>query len=255
MLETVVPSSLKTLLNQGVERLDLVRPEQRYKTETFLTGEKLDFNKRLKYKVSTRLEAVKYLSKTALQGRTGNKTEGTVMHNLFVSPVKEAEGYQRKAKSFVGVANKQAKKKSFVTRTLYIRAQSLPFLPSLICSFQLRDRLISFLQSLPCEEDIPIPLYCRTPRRYPLRDVHKFLAELRSTNSTNQSESLSNDSITKFKGLPKQARSFVIPHPENRNTHLLRENQESSQDKIFVNRKEGVKKKFVVHSFLPKQKL
>ena len=83
---------------------------------------------------------------------------------------------------------------------LYMRAQSLPFLPALICPFHLRDCLISFLQSLPCKEDIPISMYCQTPRRYPLRDVHKFLAEVRSKNAENKLERASSESITRFLG-------------------------------------------------------
>ena len=97
------------------------------------------------------------------------------------------------------ILSKSKKEKDL--HALYMRAQSLPFLPSLICPFHLRDCLISFLQSLPCKEDIPISIYCQTPRRYPLRDVHKFLAETRSTNAHNQSERVSSESITKFLGL------------------------------------------------------
>ena len=88
----------------------------------------------------------------------------------------------------------------------YVRAQTSPFLPSLICSFHLRDCLISFLQSSPRTEDIPIPLYCQTPRRYPLRDVHKFLTEFRSTTTKEKSERLTSESIKKFTGLRKQAK-------------------------------------------------
>ncbi|RYX79711.1 hypothetical protein EON70_00610 [bacterium] len=100
----------------------------------------------------------------------------------------------------------------------YIRAQTLPFLPSLICSFHLRDSLISFLQSSPCTEDVPIPFYCQTPRRYPLRDVHKFLTEFRSTGATNQAEKLTNESIVRLTGFPKKRKLSVMPSLKKRRT-------------------------------------
>ena len=212
-------SHLKILLNQGVQPSNLI-------------------GKKLRYKVSTRLESIKYLSETAFRVSVERGV---------------TESFQRKSKSFIGVPNQQPSKASFVIRTPYIRAQSLPFLPSLICPFQLRDRLISFLQSLPCQEDIPIPLYCQTPRRYPLRDVHKFLAELRSTNLTNQSESLTNESITRFKGSSKQVRSFIAPCPEGRNASFLRENQEDSKDRILANRKQSLSKQVFLTNSQKKQ--
>ena len=69
----------------------------------------------------------------------------------------------------------------------------------------MRDCLISFLKSSPRTEDIPIPLYCQTPRRYPLRDVHKFLTEFRSTTTkkiASRAERLTSESIKEFTGLP-----------------------------------------------------
>ena len=59
----------------------------------------------------------------------------------------------------------------------YTRSQTLPFLPTFICEFHLRDGLLSFFDTFPPTEDIPIPAYCKIPRRYPLRDVHKFMAD------------------------------------------------------------------------------
>ncbi len=93
--------------------------------------------------------------------------------------------------------------------TSYVRAQTSPFLPSLICSFHLRDCLISFLQSSPRAEDIPIPLYCQTQRRYPLRDVHKFLTEFGSTTTKEKAERLNSESIKRFTGLPTQAKPIL----------------------------------------------
>ena len=59
----------------------------------------------------------------------------------------------------------------------YTRSHTLPFLPTFICEFHLRDGLLSFFDTFPPSEDIPIPVYCKNPRRYPLRDVHKFMAD------------------------------------------------------------------------------
>jgi DNA-directed RNA polymerase subunit beta' len=59
----------------------------------------------------------------------------------------------------------------------YTRSHTLPFLPTFICEFHLRDGLLSFFDTFPPSEDIPIPVYCKIPRRYPLRDVHKFMAD------------------------------------------------------------------------------
>ena len=135
--------------------------------------------KRLRYKVSTNLEGVKYFVETAW--KTTKQSFGNT--------------------DLLSIGRGQSK----ISPIPYIRAQALPFLPSLICPFHLRDCLISFLQSLPCAEDIPIPIYCQTPRRYPLRDVHKFLAEVRSTNTQDQTERLTSESITRFIGLSKRA--------------------------------------------------
>nr|YP_010732085.1 RNA polymerase beta' subunit [Massjukichlorella minus]WDY12999.1 RNA polymerase beta' subunit [Massjukichlorella minus] len=59
----------------------------------------------------------------------------------------------------------------------YNRSQTLPFLPSLVCKYNLRDELLNIFNSSPLEEDTPIPLYCSTKRWQPLQDVHKFMAE------------------------------------------------------------------------------
>ena len=59
----------------------------------------------------------------------------------------------------------------------YTRSQTLPCLPTLTCNFDLRDGFLSFFDISPPSEDIPIPVYCKIPRRYPLRDVHKFMAD------------------------------------------------------------------------------
>lgn len=59
----------------------------------------------------------------------------------------------------------------------YNRAHTLPFLPHLVCQYNLRDQLLNFLDSSPLPEDIPLPMYCELPRRSPLRDVNQFLPE------------------------------------------------------------------------------
>ena len=106
-------------------------------------------------------------------------------------------GFGRKHRNTVPL---QGARENEVLTKSYIRSQTLPFLPSLICPFHLRDSLISFLQSSPHTEDIPISSYCHKPRRYPLCDIHKFLAELKSTNNVKRAERLTTDAITQFIG-------------------------------------------------------
>lgn len=61
---------------------------------------------------------------------------------------------------------------------VYDRAQSMPFLPTFVCKYNLRDELLNLLDSPPAIEDLPLPRYCQIERWQPLRDVHKFMAEL-----------------------------------------------------------------------------
>ena len=207
----------KNLLNQDIQRENLV-------------------GNSLRYKVSTNLQAVNSLVETVSQGSFGKGTtkpqkNKTLLHEQSLnycldSVVPREEPNPVRTFTYTDDnallgAYKNTSKASFVTRVPYTRAQTLPFLPSLICPFHLRDCLVSFLQSLPSAEDLPVPFYCQTPRRYPLRDVHKFIAESRSTNSTNQEEKLSNESILKFKGLSLEIRPFLTPFREKEHRDIV----------------------------------
>ena len=59
----------------------------------------------------------------------------------------------------------------------YSQAQTLPFLPTFVCKYHIRDMLIDYLNSYPLKQDIPLPFYCGKERWRPLRDVHKFMTE------------------------------------------------------------------------------
>ena len=58
----------------------------------------------------------------------------------------------------------------------YVRQQTLPFLPTFVSHFYLRDALLNFIYSSATYSDIPLMEYCRTSRREPLQDVHKLMA-------------------------------------------------------------------------------
>lgn len=66
----------------------------------------------------------------------------------------------------------------------YNRAQSLPFLPSLICKYNVREELVTFFNSNPLHSDIPIPVYSQIHRWQALYDVHKYMAEQSLSSST-----------------------------------------------------------------------
>ena len=59
----------------------------------------------------------------------------------------------------------------------YSQVQTLPFLPTFVCKYHIRDMLIDYLNSYPLKQDIPLPFYCGEERWRPLRDVHKFMTE------------------------------------------------------------------------------
>nr|YP_010732356.1 RNA polymerase beta' subunit [Polulichloris maxima]WDY13270.1 RNA polymerase beta' subunit [Polulichloris maxima] len=58
----------------------------------------------------------------------------------------------------------------------YVRQQTLPFLPTFVSHFYLRDALLNFLYSSATYNDIPIMEYCHIKRWEPLQDVHKLMA-------------------------------------------------------------------------------
>nr|YP_010731904.1 RNA polymerase beta' subunit [Phyllosiphon coccidium]WDY12735.1 RNA polymerase beta' subunit [Phyllosiphon coccidium] len=66
----------------------------------------------------------------------------------------------------------------------YNRAHTLPFLPSLICKYNLRDELLNLLNSSPLIDDRPIAPYCQLERWQALQDVHQFMSEQVLSQST-----------------------------------------------------------------------
>ena len=83
----------------------------------------------------------------------------------------------------------------------YIRAHTLPFLPSMVSERIERDLLLEVFNSFPLDEDLPIPLYCKQKRWYPLRDVHDFMAQhlLSDFDQPKNKDELTRASIRKFK--------------------------------------------------------
>ena len=83
----------------------------------------------------------------------------------------------------------------------YIRAHTLPFLPSMLSERIERDLLLELFNSFPLDEDLPIPLYCKQKRWYPLRDVHDFMAQrlLSDFDQSQNKDELTRASIHKFK--------------------------------------------------------
>lgn len=59
----------------------------------------------------------------------------------------------------------------------YNRSHTFPFLPGLICRYNLRDELLRFLYSSESTGDRKIPMYCQLHRSQPLQDVHQFMSE------------------------------------------------------------------------------
>ena len=87
----------------------------------------------------------------------------------------------------------------------YTRQHTLPFLPSLICHFYLRDTLLNFIYSLPSYDDFPLMEYCHIKRWEPLRDVHKFMAHKTvDTLKNNYSSNL----INSIKSFSRQIHNF-----------------------------------------------
>ena len=79
---------------------------------------------------------------------------------------------------------------------IYNRAHTFPFLPHLICKYNLRDELLNCLYSSPFDEDRPIYPYCHLERWQALRDVHKFMSEqiiLQSTEDGHSQENISDE--------------------------------------------------------------
>ena len=83
----------------------------------------------------------------------------------------------------------------------YIRAHTLPFLPSMVSERIERDLLLEVFNSFPLDEDLPIPLYCKQKRWYPLRDVHDFMAQhlLSDFDQPKNKDELTRASVRKFK--------------------------------------------------------
>ena len=58
----------------------------------------------------------------------------------------------------------------------YVRHHALPFLPTFVSHFYLRDALLHFIYSSAAYTDIPLMEYCQNKRLEPLQDVHKLMA-------------------------------------------------------------------------------
>lgn len=207
--QSFVETKTDFLLKQDVQRYD--------KKSTFLP-EFLSLNKRYAGFIRPYLLTKRYKAVTKLASwlrLPPERSLGTINDRAEQSGYQDQKFSDKQTKANQSFALTSSSKVSAEKSTgkfllsPYVRAQTSPFLPSFICSFHLRDCLISFLQSSPRTEDIPIPLYCQTPRRYPLRDVHKFLTEFRCTTTTNQAERLTSESIKKFTGLSKQAKPIL----------------------------------------------
>lgn len=128
-------------------------------------------------------------------------------------------------------------KAKFRGASSYAQAQTLPFLPTLVCRHNLRDELIDYLNSYPLKEDIPLPLYCGETRWRSLRDVHNFMAEqpLRVLEQSSENETLQAQTRNNLNDAQVDLEKNFHARPYYKPTSLKTINDTNKEDSIDFN--------------------
>nr|YP_009104992.1 beta' subunit of RNA polymerase [Watanabea reniformis]AIT93605.1 beta' subunit of RNA polymerase [Watanabea reniformis] len=128
-------------------------------------------------------------------------------------------------------------KAQFRVASSYAQAQTLPFLPTLVCRYNLRDELIDYLNSYPFKEDIPLPLYCGETRWRSLRDIHNFMAEqpLRGLKQSSENETLQAETPHNLNDAQVNLEKNFHARPYDKPTSLKTINDTNKEDWIDFN--------------------